>query len=114
MLKGVTTVTNSAYARCKVATGLSYLTTDGLGQMHLMHREVSLLSRGWKKGPSHQHRLSSPPLVPCHAAREGTRMPGWLLSWSGGTVAEPCRVRNLAGLLRPPRQDLAGGQAFSL
>jgi hypothetical protein len=28
--------------RCKVATGLSYLTTDGLGQMHLMHREVSV------------------------------------------------------------------------
>jgi hypothetical protein len=28
--------------RCKVATGLSYLTTDGLGRMHLMHREVSV------------------------------------------------------------------------
>ena len=28
--------------RCKVATGLSYLTTDGLGQMHLMRHEVSV------------------------------------------------------------------------
>jgi hypothetical protein len=28
--------------RRKVATGLSYLTTDGLGRMHLMHREVSV------------------------------------------------------------------------
>jgi hypothetical protein len=28
--------------RCKVATGLSYLTADRLGRMHLMHREVSV------------------------------------------------------------------------
>jgi hypothetical protein len=28
--------------RCKAATGISYLTTDGLGQTHLMRREVSV------------------------------------------------------------------------
>src|SRR3990170_4691077 len=55
------------------------------------------LSWGWKKGPSHQHRLSPPPLAPCHAAREGPRTLGWSLSWSGGTVAESCRGRNLPG-----------------